>query len=149
CMTSSKPTPAAVSAAPVGRPVYLLSKERDETELLALDLRRQGLRVRTFVNTDVLRNAVRGERPAAVLADVGFAGADLHAALAQDGQRPALLFAGRGDDFDQRLHAVRAGGAGYYARPINRSALLHQLTALSRSDDHAATRILLIDGRQG
>lgn len=150
-MTSSGKSAIAVSGAWLERPVYLLCKNIAFADNLALDLRRHGLRARSFVNPQVLCNAGRNEAPLAVVADIAFAGAgaNLQAACKQQGHGPTLLFLGADDDFGQRLRAVRAGGAGYYPIPVNRSALLHQLTALGMSAGaEPAERILIVDGPQ-
>jgi EAL domain-containing protein (putative c-di-GMP-specific phosphodiesterase class I)/DNA-binding response OmpR family regulator len=134
------------------RPVYLLSREAALAEALAHDLRHRGVRARTFINLEVLRNAGRSEKPLAVVLDLTFAaahGAELKNSLSHGGYSPALLFLGTNDDFTQRLQAVRAGGSGYYSLPVNRSALLHQLMALSNSTAASPGKILLIDDKQG
>lgn len=127
------------------RPVFLFCKDSSLAESLAADLRHQGLRVRSFVNLEVLRNAASSERPFALVVDVA-AIADSPEPLSLFAeQQPALLFIGPAA-FEQRLQAVRAGGSGYFPHPINRSALLHRLMALASAAHSTAGRVLLIDG---
>lgn len=122
--------------------VFIFSPDAALTENLALDLRHHGLRVRTFINQDVLRNAVQNEAPLAVVTDI----AESSTPLTINAQYPVpLLFFGPAE-FEQRLRAVRAHGSDYFPHPLNRSALLHRLMTLASSAPHPAGRVLLIDG---
>lgn len=121
--------------------VFIFSLDAALTESLALDLRHHGLRVRTFINQDVLRTAVQNEAPLAVVADI----AERSTPLTIKAQCPVpLLFLGPAE-FEQRLQAVRAHGSDYFPHPLNRSALLHRLMTLA-SAPHPARRVLLLDG---
>lgn len=148
-MTSTSDTTSR-AASGTERPVHLLCANRRLAESLALDLRHHGLRIRTFVNPDVLLNAVRGEAPIAVVSDIAFADAvaEISQSSSASNDEPVLLFLGN-DTFEHRLRAVRAGGVGYYAVPINRSALLHQLTSLMSFKGEDTRRILIVDGLAG
>jgi EAL domain-containing protein (putative c-di-GMP-specific phosphodiesterase class I)/DNA-binding response OmpR family regulator len=129
------------------RPVFLLIADAALAEGLTLDLRHQGLRARTFVNAEVLINAARSEAPLAIVVDSSLADSELHTIRADDSHSPALLFLGSGDNFKQRLRAVRAGGRGYYPYPVNRSALLHQLDMLGTTAASRTGRILIVDNK--
>lgn len=148
-MTSTSDTVSRATNGPE-RPVHLLCADRRLAESLALDLRHHGLRVRTFVNPEVLRNAVRGEAPVAVVSDIAFADAvaDLGQHRGTSDNGPVLLFLG-GDAFEHRLRAVRAGSAGYYVAPVNRSALLHQISSLMSFKEGDTYQVLIVDGLAG
>lgn len=141
--------PNTSSAAPrFDRPVYVLLSSSALSENLARELRGHGVRARSFVNLDVLRNAARGQAPAAVLLDLAALpdpglGPSLAAELRESAGTPVpLLYLGEDDDFSARLNAVRAAGSGYYPLPVNLSWLVYQLRSQTGLRSQERLRVL-------
>lgn len=135
---------------PGERPIYLLCEDGALAEQIALDLRHYGMRARTFVNAEVLRNVALANRPAAILVEVNARSAlearDLDRALEQKhGARTPMVAIGASDDLTCRLHAVAAGAAAFLPAPISLPALLHTLHRVSDTDDRGAVTALLVD----
>lgn len=141
-MTTSDAILQPSLAADPERPVFLLGRERQPLEDLALELRHHGWRTRTFLDASKLRSAAEAEPPLAVVADVS----TMPQFFALPQSPPLLCFGSA--DFSARLQAVRLGAKGYFPLPINRSALLHRLAALGSLPSPRTGRILLVDGPQ-
>ncbi len=138
---------------PDGRPeaeVYLLEDDGDQAAELALQLAPYGYAVSAFADGAGFVAAVRRDRPDALLVDV-MCGGELLAgplamqALAGDGPVPPTVFLSARTDFGARLEAVRAGGDGYVAKPVDVAALVGRLDQLTGRERPEPFRVLVVD----
>lgn len=149
------------SAGIVLRPNALPSQERrlvfvvdDDTELAReqrLQYELHGYQVREFNDFDGLVEAVRKDKPQAIIMDVVFpqgdlAGIEKIAQLRRDvDDLPPVIFVSQREDLAARLAAVRAGAAAYYTKPIDLSGIVETLDRLTMHDGNAPYRVLVVD----
>ncbi|MDP1955938.1 MAG: response regulator [Polaromonas sp.] len=94
------------------------------------------------------------EPPAAVVANVGLSPPVLSAlrgmtqTWAEAGTEVPVIFMSGGTDFQTRLQAVQAGGAGYFPAPVDVSALTALLDHLTSGEPARPYRVLLVDDDQ-
>lgn len=149
------------SAGIVPRPNALPSQERrlvfvvdDDTELAReqrLQYELHGYQVREFNDFDGLVEAVRKDKPQAIIMDVVFpqgelAGIEKIAQLRRDVEDlPPVIFVSQREDLAARLASVRAGAAAYYTKPIDLSGIVETLDRLTMHDGNTPYRVLVVD----
>lgn len=131
--------------------VYLLEDDTAQADELVAQLRPYGYRLRPFPDPDSFATAVRQSPPTALVVDIicgddHDAGSTVLAALTENSTRvpPAIFLSGR-DDFQARLDAVRAGGAGYLTKPVDPATLAERLDQVIGRETVRPYRVLLID----
>lgn len=130
--------------------IYLLEDDPAQAEELVAQLQPYGYHAETFPEPASFIAAVRAAPPAALLVDIicgadSDAGSDAVATLAADGPVPPTIFLSGRDDFEARLSAVRAGGAGYLTKPVDPATLAERLDQAIGREDTRPYRVLLID----
>ena len=134
-----------------GQRIYLLEDDAEQAGWLASQLRPYGYEVTPYLEPAPFAAAVREGRPDVLLVDVAcggdlLAGPDTVSALAsEDGGAPPAIFLSARGDFQARLQAVRAGGAGYVAKPPDIAQLVDQLDVLTGRAEPVPFRILVVD----
>lgn len=131
--------------------IYLLEDDIAQAEEMLVQLRPYGYRLHYFADPESFAAAVRRAPPPALLVDIicgndPDAGSTVLAALAVDGRPlpPAIFLSGR-DDFQARLDAVRAGGAGYLTKPVDPATLAERLDQVIGRETVRPYRVLLVD----
>lgn len=116
--------------------VYVLEPESHAAQLLAQQLSHYGFAVNWFASTEELRLAMQRQLPDIILADtqlgqrsmVGIAAmVELQAEFKS--QIPVIFLSVR-SDLAARLAAVRAGGLGYFSKPVDCQALFRRVDDL-------------------
>ncbi|HEY3225622.1 MAG TPA: diguanylate cyclase [Planctomycetota bacterium] len=131
--------------------VFLVSRDAAFAESLTAQLGHFGYAVRSFPDTAVLGGAVDREHPGALIADLPTPPQDKEilegvAELQRvPGRRMPVVFTASRDDLATRFSAVRAGGSGYFPRPLDISSLIDQLELLTSHYSQEPYRILIVD----
>lgn len=130
--------------------VYLLEDDPAQAQELVEQLRPYGYRAVAFLEPVSFAEAVRRQPPDALLVDMmcgadSDAGSKIVAALAAEGPVPPAIFVSGRDDFEARLAAVRAGGAGYLTKAVDPAVLAERLDQIVGRETVRPYRVLLID----
>lgn len=134
---------AQAPAHPGEQRIYLLEDDPDQAEYLAAELEIAGVSTSIFADAEALRIAVIERRPNAIVADIELpnardGGLEVVASLKRTLGAPLpVVFASVRSDAETRLRALRAGGDGFFAKPVDVRALrvwLAELTAGHRDD---------------
>lgn len=148
--TPRAPAPAAATAADKPR-VYLVDDDPAQGHYLAIQLSAHGFDVRCFERLDALREAVLTHPPAALVADIVFpegdsAGIEAVAALRHSTAHPLpVAFVSARHDAATRLAALRAGGIGYFTKPVAVPGLAARLREAVAADGPRPFRVLMVD----
>lgn len=141
----SKPVPGAEKL------VFVVDDDRDLAKAVAMQLRHYGYLVEVFTNLDGVAAAIAAQAPAAVVMDVvlpegKLAGAEFIAMLRQTrGEELRVVFISMRRDLEARLHACRAGGDAYFAKPFDVGALAERLDQLTGRQPEQPYEILVVD----
>jgi diguanylate cyclase (GGDEF)-like protein len=130
--------------------VYLLEDDPVQACEMMAQLRPYGYLAVVFNDPDSFAQAVRAGTPEALLVDIicgpdHDAGSDVVASLSAEGPVPPTIFLSGRDDFEARLAAVRAGGAGYLTKPVDPAILAERLDQIIGRDSARPYRVLLVD----
>lgn len=147
-------TPPAVGqlARSARQQVRLLVLEDDpvQAESLQLRLSHQGFQVQVCATAAELMEAFAQRAPSLLLADIMLpdaptGGIDVVARLRESGRLccPVLFMSARGD-LEARLAAVRAGGAGYFLKPLDIDAVSERIDDLMAARAQAF-RVLIVE----
>ena len=134
--------------------IYVVEDDTALAREIELQLMTFGYGVRVFSDLADMHSAVRKQPPAAILMDVIFpegpeAGIDaIREIREQVGLAIPALFISVRDDFEARLAAVRAGGDGYFCKPLNIDAVADRLASLICHKVQKPYRILIVDDEQ-
>lgn len=130
------PTTPVPAAADQQRRIYILTDSCRPDEAWIMRLGHAGYRVHLCPGLAELRRAMLHARPQAILAEVALGAGGLSGIEAIDALQsefgkdaPVLFIAARGD-LDARLAAVRAGGAGYFLKPLDEQELFRCIEEL-------------------
>ncbi len=132
--------------------LFLADDDQDFVGSLRTQLQHFGYEIRTFEDPKPLQSALGtvedDETPAAILLDIMFSG-DYHAGL-RAAERlgrddvPVLFLSAR-DDLTARIEAIRAGGAGYFSKPVQIGALVDRLDEIFQAATADPYRILILE----
>jgi diguanylate cyclase (GGDEF)-like protein len=131
--------------------VYIVDDDPAQVESLAAQVSRFGYEVHVFTQLSNLRNELRHEIPIAILMDIVFpegelAGAEEIRNLRQEfGDQLPVFFISVRDDTAARIQAIRAGGKGYFTKPVDIDALMDEINKLSVQVDPQPYRVLIVD----
>ncbi len=133
--------------------IYIVDDDQEQGERLSLQLSSHGFQTKLFTNLDDLREGVLTCSPDAIIADIVFpegdaAGIEAIASLRNAGAKFLLLpmvFVSQRTDAEARLQALRAGGSGYFTKPIDVPALAAKLHQLTNRADEQPYRIMIVD----
>lgn len=133
-------------AMPAGCRVYLLESDPQAGEQMRQTLGNFGYEVLLFPDLTLLRAAIEGQLPDALIVSQHDGELDAIRALQQGLQSPLpLLVIGERTSFDNQLAAVRAGAAGFFVRPLDITRLentLENMLSLQLSEPY---RVLIVD----
>lgn len=131
--------------------VYICDDEELTLELLSSQIKCFGYENMTFLEPQSLCSAAIEHWPDAVIMDINFpqgqqTGPEAMEMLQrQTGQTVPLIFISARNDFEARLHAVRAGGSAYFLKPAHPLDLVAALDKLTEQHKPEAFRILVVD----
>lgn len=140
------------ASAPASAPrVFLVDSEPAQAKFLSLQLAAQGYAAESFVDWDALVHAMASRQPAALIADIDaphgvFGGADQVSELRRAGKLlcPVLFLSARADS-RTKLIALRAGGVGYFVKPVAAPELATRLGELISHQEPAPYRVVMVD----
>ncbi len=153
-------TVAAAGTSPASQPsgtsplVGVFEPDRAAAQALVRQLSLGGYRSFLLDQPPAAALVIPPERPVAVLANIGLPAPALSAlrswlqAWADGGAELPLIFMSGATDFQTRLQAVQAGGAGYFPAPVDVPALTALLDHLSSDEPARPYRVLLVDDDQ-
>ncbi|KOR32186.1 hypothetical protein TI05_08885 [Achromatium sp. WMS3] len=133
--------------------IYLLEDDLDQATLLTTQLTAHGYQISHFETVNGLREACALQAPGAIIADIMLpegehAGIEAITAIHADlHQPPPVLFVSALKDSKTRLAALRAGGRGYFSKPLDYTRLLLQLEDFLRPN-YEERRVLIVDADQ-
>jgi len=134
--------------------VFLVARDPAFAESLTDQLGHFGYAVRSFPDTAALGGAIDRERPGALIADLPAPPHDyevlegITGLQKVPGRRMPVVFTASRDDLATRFSAVRAGGSGYFPRPVDISSLIDQLELLTSHYSQEPYRILIVDDEE-
>ncbi len=147
---SADPAGEEGAALPRGKPtrrVYIVEPDPAAADALAGQLRHSGYES-TWFGQPAPAPAAQ-ERPAAILANIAFSAERLPALRTMAAPTPTVgipvIFISGGSDFQARLLAVRAGGAGYFPQPLDVRALVTLLDRVTSGEPSRPDRVLIVE----
>lgn len=132
------------------RTVFVLDDERSTGEFLADQLRYFGYQATAFQEPDALYAAIEKTPADAIIVDInlkdGKTGMDAVRAIPRTliADTPIVFVSGR-DDLAARLECVRAGGRGYFHKPVNVDLLVDHIDHLTQRNITEPFRVLIVD----
>jgi diguanylate cyclase (GGDEF)-like protein len=133
------------------RRVLIVDSDADFAADLALQLSYFGYEVQILNQLSGFASALEPTAPSAIVIDVmfpegGLAGTEAIAQMQQHREKPIpVLFISTRDDLTARLEAVRAGGNGYFTKPIEIGEVLDQLDTLTVRAMADPYRVLIVE----
>lgn len=133
------------------RLVFVVDDDTSLAREQCLQYELHGYQVREFHDFTGLRDAVRKDRPRAIIMDVIFPEGDLAGIQkvadlrhAFDGF-PPVIFVSQREDIEARLASVRAGAAAYFTKPLDLAGVIETLDRLITYDQGEPYRVLVVD----
>ena len=140
-----------VPAPSLGKTVYILEDEEENSRNLAIQLEHFGYEAKWFSSTAALAKAVQQKRPALIIADIilpegELAGIDVVKSINADLAEPIpTIFLSSRTDFNARLKAVRAGSHAYFTKPFAIESLIDVADGLTAAEKPQPFRVLVVD----
>ncbi|MCK2089291.1 diguanylate cyclase [Thauera aromatica] len=134
-----------------GRLIYVCDDDAASLDQLVTQVGCFGYEVQGFPDTAALERAIDDRRPDCVVMDIHFpdnrnSGTEFMAAINRRFDPPLnTVFISARDDFEARLHAVRAGGTSYFLKPVRSADLAAVLDEITHVQPVEPYRILVID----
>ena len=128
--------------------IFLIDDDQKQAQILAEQISRFGYQVEVFTQLVKLSEKLSVEIPTAILMDIVFpegelAGADeIHHLQTKFHNQLPVFFISVRDDTAARIQAIRAGGMGYFTKPVDIDALMDEINKLDvRVDPQALSRV--------
>lgn len=131
--------------------IYIVEDDDAQARNLAAQVSRFGYTVKVFTRLADLQDGLKKELPVAILMDIvfpeeGLTGAEEIIRLREGyGDKLAVYFVSVRDDVDARIQAIRAGGKGYFLKPVDINALMDDVHKLTIKSDQKNYRVLILD----
>lgn len=131
--------------------VLVVDGDRDQAQALGAEIERAGYAVRTKTRPEDILEEIARTPPAAVLLSIVFPrNRDLGLQIANRIHRAyrggiPVIFTSTKQDFDTRLAAVRAGGAGYFVKPLHVDKIVAKLDWLIATRSLEPYRVLVVE----
>jgi diguanylate cyclase (GGDEF)-like protein len=135
---------------PVGL-IYIVEDDESQAGNLAVQVGRFGYAVRVFTKLSALREGLVEKLPTAILMDMVFpeensTGAEEVMKLRKEfGDQLPVYFISVRDDVNARIQAVRAGGKGYFLKPVDINALMDDIHKITLKSELMSYRVLILD----
>ena len=131
--------------------IYLVDDDPVANKEITLQLGHFSCEVVVITELHKLASALTERVPDVIVVDLGspdsrFSGVQEITRIKQSGQlKSPVIFTSNLSSFESRLVAVRAGGVGYFAKPIDITELTERIDTLSALSEPSCYRILIID----
>lgn len=131
--------------------IYLVDDDPTQAAEITIQLEHFGYEVVVLQQQQALADALQARAPDVVVSDLGLAdehcvGVEEVALLKQSGLLAcSVIFTSNSSTYASRLSAVRAGGDGYFTKPIDIVALTERIDALCVRSQPKGYRVLVID----
>ena len=131
--------------------IYLIDDDLTQAQLLAAQVSRFGYQVQVFNRLADLHDQLMNGIPKAVLMDIVFpegelAGAEeIRSLQAEFNNQIPVFFISVRDDTAARIQAIRAGGIGYFTKPVDIDALMDEINKLNVQEDPQPYRVMIVD----
>ena len=131
--------------------IFIVDDDEELAKAMAVQLRHYGYQVRVFASLKELHSRIRVYHPVAVVMDIvlpegELAGADFIVGLRHTQEAPLrVIFISVRSDTEARLHAFRAGGDAFFAKPVDVNSLAEKLDLLTGRRPPQPYEILIID----
>ena len=135
----------------LNRLLYLVDDDADFLNTMAMQIRTFGYKVVTFTDLDRFEKAVALQEPALVIMDVEFeqgkkAGIEhIHRMNEERENVLQTIFITGSNDVLTRLDAVRAGGLGYFAKPLLVEKLVDSINDLTHQHAEETYKVVIVD----
>lgn len=136
--------PVATKITSRGFDVLLIEPDAEAAGVVAKALEEEGMRVRICALDDATTE-LDARMPDALIVD-----ADSYSILETlrgrpGGERVGAIVTGGGEDFVEKVRAIRSGADAFMAKPFDIPALLRRVGALRERKEHPARRILAVE----
>ena len=130
--------------------VGIVEDDADLVRELETVLTSFGYRSQIHTSLDAARASVSADRPDVWVLDLGLpegslAGADLAMLLKGRPVPPAVAFISARGDFQARLAAARAGGSGYFIKPLDNTSLVDWIDRATHRHKESPYSVLIVD----
>ena len=131
--------------------IFLVDDDPAANREITLQLEQFACEVVVITELHKLAKALTERVPDVLVVDLGspssrFSGVQEITRIKQSGQLSSpVIFTSNLSSFEGRLMAVRAGGVGYFAKPIDIAELTEQIDTLSALSEPSGYRILIVD----
>lgn len=131
--------------------IYLVDDDAIANREVTLQLEHFACEVVVITELHKLAKALAERVPDVLVVDLGspdsrFSGVQEITRIKQSGKlNSPVIFTSNLSSFESRLMAVRAGGVGYFAKPIDIAELTERIDTLSALSEPSSYRILIID----
>lgn len=131
--------------------IFIVDDNAEVAQELVLQLEGFGYQIAVFNRMDQFKDAIKQIPYAIVLMDIEFSeghlkGCEAIVEIQKTRDTPMqILFMSSYTSLSERLAAVRAGGSGYFAKPVNIGNLIDKLDELDSRQSQQPFRILIVD----
>ena len=118
--------------------VYIVDDDDSVRTALARLFRSANMQVHSFNCVEEFLKSDKSDELSCVIADIrmpGTGGLDLPKLLAARGQKYPVIFLSAQDTEETRIAAKRAGGAGFFRKPVDAQALLDAIEWAIREEN--------------
>ena len=118
--------------------VYIVDDDDSVRTALARLIRSANMQVHSFACVDEFIKSDKPDEQSCVIADIrmpGTGGLDLPKLLAARGHKYPVIFLSAQDTEQTRVAAKRAGGAGFFRKPVDAQALLDAIEWVIREEN--------------
>ncbi len=136
------------------REVAIITRDIDLAALLASDLEAAGFKIRQYDDLTLAVTDLKSGGTSAVICEANVGENDLDGVQAMVRLRkempvpPAILFISERGDLASRLAAIRAGGLGFYFRPVQTDIVIDRLRATLGGVGAEGLRVLVVDDEE-
>ena len=131
--------------------IFLVEKDADTARDLARDIALAGYYVTLFPTLDGLEESLAKRRPGAIIVGSEWIGENPPCAATIERRSsfgespPPVLLISQTNDFQSRLHALRAGATAFFPKPVDMARLIEALDKLTGQARPIPFRILVIE----
>lgn len=131
--------------------IHIVDDDIHQAKNLADQISRFGYQVEVFSRLSDLKRELKNVIPSVILMDIVFpegelAGADEIRCLRKEiGDQLPVYFISIRTDTTARIQAIRAGGKGYFPKPVDIDALMDEINSLDVQVDPQPYRALIVD----
>jgi diguanylate cyclase (GGDEF)-like protein len=131
--------------------IHIVDDDIHQARNLADQISRFGYQVNVFSHLPDLSSELKNIIPSVILMDIVFpegelAGADEIRSLRKEiGDQLPVFFISVRTDTTARIQAIRAGGKGYFPKPVDIDALMDEINSLNIQIDPQPYRVLIVD----